>query len=155
MWDGLVASVGPGSTGPHAAAFVLGGGAAFLSGVGVAAHVRSVELDEFAGRDDAVEDGFGDDGVVQGFVPVLGVELGSHDGGAAVFPPGEDVQQFAGRVGGDRSGQEVVEHQDIAVVQAAKERQPFRVAAVVDGQLCSPGRRAGSSGRCSRAGRQR
>lgn len=70
----------------------------------MAAHVRSVELDELAGRDNEVEDEFGDDRVVQRFVPVLGVELGCHDGGAAGFPPGEDVQQFTGRVRGERAG---------------------------------------------------
>ena len=51
----------------------------------VSAHVGSVELDEFCGGDDAVEDGFGDDGVVQGSVPVFGVELAGDDGGSAAF----------------------------------------------------------------------
>lgn len=77
----------------------------------------------------------GNDHVVQGFVPVLGIELGGHDGGAAVFPSGEDVQQFTARIRGDRGGAKVVQNQDIAVVQAAKAGQPSRVGTVVDGEL--------------------
>ena len=68
----------------------------------VSAHVGSVELDEFCGGDDAVEDGFGDDGVVQGSVPVFGVELAGDDGGSAAFSGGEDVEQLGGGVTGDR-----------------------------------------------------
>ena len=103
--------------------------------MGVAAHVGSVELDEFGGGDDAVEDGFGDDGVVQGSVPVFGVELAGHDGGSAAFSGGEDVQQFGGGVTGDRGGEEVVEDEKLAGVQAGEERQPLTVLALVDGEL--------------------
>lgn len=66
----------------------------------MASHVGAVELDEFAGGDDAVEDRFSDDCVVQGLVPVLGVELGGDQCGSSAFSGGEDVEQFAGGLTG-------------------------------------------------------
>ena len=121
--------------------------------VAVSAHVGAVELDEFCGGDDAVEDGFGDDGVVEGSVPVFGVELAGHDCGSAAFSGGEDVEQLSGGFAGDRGGQEVVEDEELAGVHAGEEGQPLGVLALVDGELVGLVVGGGSIWRCSR-GRQ-
>ena len=93
----------PEAPGPPTAVLALASGA-LLSDVGVAAHIWSVELDQLTGRDNVVEDRFRDERIVQRLLPVLGIEFRGHHGGIATFPPGEDVQQFSGRVRGDRRG---------------------------------------------------
>lgn len=57
----------------------------------VLSHVGSGELDDFGAGDDAVEDGFCDDGDVEGSVPVFGVELAGDRGGFLALSGCEDV----------------------------------------------------------------
>ena len=101
--------------------------------MGLSAHVRTIELHDLANGDQPAEDGLGDDCVVEGLVPVLGVELRSHDRCSSSFSAGEDVQDFARRGHGDRCREEIVEDEDITGPETIEKFQPSGIRGLVDG----------------------
>lgn len=101
--------------------------------MGFSAHIRSIELHDLADRDQPAEDGLGDDCVVEGLVPVFGVELRGHDRCSPSFSAGEDVQDLRRRVHCDRCREEVIEDEDVTGPETVEELQPSGIRGLVDG----------------------
>ena len=73
-----------------------------VDGRSVATHVGPGQLHDLGIGDDPVQDGFRDHGIVQGLVPILGIELAGDCGRASAFTRGEDVEQLGRGLARDR-----------------------------------------------------
>lgn len=96
-------------------------------GLGCQSHVVSFECDDFGAGDESVEDGFGDDGVGDGLVPLIWCELGCHDCGSSVLSLSKDGQQLMRGCGIDWGGEEIIQHEHIRGVEFLEELHPLNV----------------------------
>ena len=69
-------------------------------------------MDVVGGVDEAVEDGFGDDGVREERIPVFGAAVGGDDDGS-VGAFGDEFVEVVGLGGGEVAHGEVVEHDEV------------------------------------------
>jgi hypothetical protein len=81
-----------------------------------------------------VEDGIGDGGVAQHFVPAFDGELADDDGGGAAMAVLEDLEQIVPRLQAQRREAEVIEDEQPAFGQAL-EHAGMAAIAVGEGQL--------------------
>src|ERR1700693_4648072 len=81
--------------------------------------------------DDAVEDGIGDGGIGDDFMPVLDRHLAGDDGRAALIAVVDDLEQVATLLAGKRCESPVVEDEELDPRQALE--QPL-IAAVAAGK---------------------
>ena len=76
-------------------------------------HAVAVQPKPVGVVDEPVEDGVGDRGVADHFVPVIDRELAGHDGRAAIVPIVDDLQQIATLIMRQRGEPPVVEDQQL------------------------------------------
>lgn len=67
--------------------------------------------------DKSVKDGIGEGGIANGFVPVLGRQLGGDEGGAPVVSVFGDLEEVAALVCGEHFGSPVVEDEEVGAEQ--------------------------------------
>ena len=79
--------------------------------------------------DEAIEDGVGEGGVSDGFVPVLDGELAGDEGGLAAGPVLDDLKEIAAFDLGEWDQTEVVQDEEPGFLEAVEEARPQAIGA--------------------------